>query len=72
MGAFTENYFILFSNFDKKKILTHSWANKMKTIDLRLTQKLSIILLWILKHNIKQNFDSEKTLAVGTVDRFFI
>ena len=56
----------------KKKILTHSFSNKLKTIDLRVTQKLRIIILWILKLNTERNFDLQKTLAVGTVDRFCI
>ena len=72
MGAFTEIYFRSFLNFEKKKFLSHSFYNNLKTIDLRVTQKLRIILLWILKLNTERNFDSQKTLAVGTVDRFCI
>ena len=72
MGAFAENYFSIFLNFEKNKILSNSFYNNLETIDLSVTQKLRIILLWILKLNTERNFDSQKTLAVGTVDRFCI
>ena len=72
MGAFAENYFNFFFKFEKNKFLSHNFYNNLKTIDLRVAQKLRIILLWILKLNTERNFDSQKTLAVGTVDRFCI
>ena len=72
LGAFTENYFINFSYFEKDFFLAQSWPNNMKTIDLRVTQYISIIIYILWSINFKQNSDSHKTSAVCIVDRIFI
>ena len=63
MGAFTEIYVRSFLNFEKKKFLSHSFYNNLKTIDLRVTQKPRIILLWILMSDIEWNIYSQKNFS---------